>query len=115
MEINFKMDLKEVRRKYLEFNVYKFLVSKQIDDINQLFIIDLKSRGIIPNVYSCQRCGNELVTETEVPIILGQTPLCMGCLGNVTITRDKIEQYIVEHKLGEIEDDDTSSIKTTGN
>ena len=94
------MLLEEVKRKYLELSVARFLARRQIEDVNNLFIDDLKSRGIIPNCYCCQRCGNELVTETEVPIVLGLSPLCNWCLGNITITQKMVDDFIKERKLG---------------
>ena len=93
------MNKEEVKRMYLEFSVMRYLAKKQVDDINNLFIVDLKRRNIIPSLYTCQKCGNELITETEIEIIPGVSPLCMFCLGNITITREAIEEYIEEHKL----------------
>ena len=91
------MGLKEVKRRYLEIEVARFLIKKQLDDINNWFIADLKSRDIIPSAYSCQRCGNMLITETEVNIVQGLSPLCMGCLGNITVTKEMVDRYIEEH------------------
>jgi len=91
------MGLKEVKRRYLEIEVARFLIRKQLDDINNWFIADLKSRDIIPSAYSCQRCGNMLITETEVNIVQGLSPLCMGCLGNITVTKEMVDRYIEEH------------------
>jgi len=91
------MDIEGVKRQYLELAVKRVLIRKQIKDINNWFIADLKSRDIIPSAYSCQRCGNMLITETEVDIFPSISPLCMGCLGNITITKEMIDKYIEEH------------------
>ena len=91
------MDKEEVKRRYLEISVMRFLIKQQIDDINNWFIADAHSRGLIPNAYSCQKCGNMLITETEVNVFPGFSPLCMGCLGNITITKEAIDEYIEKH------------------
>jgi len=88
-----------VKRRYLELSVMRFLIKKQINDINNWFIADLKSRGIIPSAYSCQKCGSMLITETEVNIFPGISPLCMGYLGNVTVTKQMIDKYIEENHM----------------
>ena len=91
------MDIEGVKRQYLELAVKRVLIRKQIKDINNWFIADLKSRDIIPSAYSCQRCGNMLVTEEPVKIITSVSPLCPGCLGNVTVSPEAVEKYIDEH------------------
>ena len=91
------MGLKEVKRRYLEIEVARILIKHQLEHINNWFIADLKSRDIIPSAYSCQRCGNMLITETEVNIVQGLSPLCMGCLGNITVTKEMVDRYIEEH------------------
>ena len=91
------MSDKGVRRQYLELSVRRFLIKKQVEDINNWFIADFKSRDIIPNAYTCQRCGNMLVTEEPVKIITSVSPLCPGCLGNVTVSPEAVEKYIDEH------------------
>lgn len=99
------MNIEEVKRRYLELSVRRFLIIKQIQDINNLFIDDLKSRGIVPSIYSCQTCGfNEVVTETEVDIFLGESPRCHGCLGNVSVGDAAIKEYIDSHWKGGEED-----------
>jgi hypothetical protein len=96
------MDIEEVKKRYLELSVIRFLIKRQIKDINNWFIADLKSRDIVPNAYSCQKCGNELILEEPVKIIENISPKCMGCLGNITITKKMVDNYIKKRGWNEI-------------
>ena len=91
------MSDKGVGRQYLELSVRRFLIGQKLKENNIWLIADLKSRDIIPNAYTCQRCGNMLVTEEPVKIITSVSPLCPGCLGNVTVSPEAVEKYIDEH------------------
>ena len=89
----------DYKRRYRELNVLRWLMLKQLKDINNWFLADFKTRGIIPSVYSCQRCASMIVNEEEVEIIVGKSPLCHACLGNITITKQMVEDYIKQNNL----------------
>jgi len=92
-----KLEVIDYKRRYLEMNVMQFLIRKQLKDINNWFIADIKSRGMIPNLYNCQKCHSMIVLEELVDIVIGISPRCMGCLGNVTVTKKMVDDYIKEH------------------
>jgi len=90
----------DYKRKYLEMSVLNFLSRRQVNNINNWFLEDFKVRGIIPMVYSCQKCGTMVVSETELEIVQSKTPQCNSCLGNITISKKMVDGYIEEHHLG---------------
>jgi hypothetical protein len=63
----------------------KEVIKQRVEDINNLFIEDIKAQGLTPIIYFCEKCGNATVRAKPVEIIPGKSPLCHWCLGNVSI------------------------------
>ena len=80
VNVDYKEWLKEMYRKRGERE--KILLDLLHKD-NAKIESEIKSRGEIPNWYSCQKCGLDFCSEKEFIIIVGEEPICKICLGEI--------------------------------
>jgi len=75
-------DFKEKVKEYYEIqNEIESEKSQELKVENKILFKKIKKKGKIPNIYTCQKCNKEFVTEKDLKIMLNKYPLCKFCIG----------------------------------